>query len=609
MKKKLYFLSMLAAGLTLAGCNDDLGDGPGNEVLSGDKGYVKIAINLPTTSGQVTRSQNDQFDDGLKEEYEVKNAIVAFFKGGKNPADVSNATLAKAIEINLGDDPWNTVGNSNDNITTKKSFTIKGVPTVEANEQMYAFVILNNNGLFSADNVNISSYASLLDMSLKEQTDASKFTGDGFLMCNAPISDRPSENSAFSPVVTTLAKVTVYENDPTNDASIPAEPIYVERAVAKVEVNVTGTGSDAVNNHDGSITLPVRLPDGTTYSNHKVRFTGWALNVTNRSSYILRHVADDYETTWATYYNEKANGGSGAPNRFFGTAPNPYRVYWAVDNNYSETQNTKEAFNHFDGSTPQLKPKWHNMAKQDESGIWQTDLDYDYCFENTMVAKQQIQGFTTGVLLEGSYQIGEDTNVDVFTLGASTAVYSEAEMLAYINDLLGKTSDAEKYIFVKPEGEDGAVIGKGETEDEKIASYQAVFETGSGTQMSEEDAKKLIANAAVGTINYYNGGKTYYWSRPIKHFGDYYTPIYKGDTQVDYYDSAYDYDDNNHLGRYGVVRNNWYELNITSVSGPGYPKIPEIPTDPGDPDDPGEGFVKMEINILSWAKRFQNVGL
>ena len=233
--------------------------------------------------------------------------------------------------------------------------------------------------------------------------------------------------------------------------------------------------------------------------------------------------------------------------------------------------------------------------------------NYDYCFENTMEAKQQIQGFTTGVLLEGSYQIGEDTNVDVFTLGASTAVYSTEEMLAYINELLGKTEEEDKYEFVAPQ--EGTVIGSGDNEQAKIASYQAAFQTGSGTQMSDDDAKVLIANATVGTINYYKGGRTYYWSRPIKHFGDYYTPIYNGDTKVDYYDNANDYTNENHLGRYGVVRNNWYELNITSVSGPGYPEIPEIPTDPGDPDDSGEGFVKMEINILSWAKREQNVDL
>lgn len=590
MKKKLYLLSMLAAGLTLAGCNDDLGDGPGNDIQSGDKGYVKIAINLPTTSGQVTRSVNDKFDDGLQEEYAVKNAIVVFFKGGKNPADVSNATLAKAVEINLVDDPWNTVEPSTDNnITTKKSFTIKGVPTVEANEQMYAFVILNNNGLFSADNVNISSYTDLLNMSytMDEETDASKFTGDGFLMCNAPISNIPSsvEGTSFNPEVTILAPVRVHEEDPSEIDNIAADPIYVERAVAKVEVSVTGTGTNsATDNGDGTVSLPV-----TDVTGHSIKFTQWALNVTNKSSYILRHVADDYKTTWATYYNEKANGGSGAPNRFFGMAPDPYRVYWAVDMNYID--NDASYFNQFNT----VEPHWKKMLKEDGT------TNVDYCFENTMVAKQQIQGFTTGVLLEGKYAIDGETDVDLFTLGSSSSVYTEEKMLEYINAVLAKTDD-DQYIF------DGASLQEGitiDTEDE----FTKYFKTSAGNPMTSEDAQKLMKDPNVAQINYYKGGKTYYWTRPIKHFGDYYTPIYKGDTQVDYYDSADDYDNDNHLGRYGVVRNNWYELNITSVSGPGYPEIPEIPTDPGDPDDPGEGFVKMEINILSWAKRKQDVEL
>lgn len=608
MKKRFYLLGMLAAGLTFAGCTDDIDDATGNggNATVGD-GYVKVAINLPTTSGNSTRSENDVFDDGLESEYAVKNAIIAFFKGGEDESDESIATFAKAIEIS---EAWATVEPSQgNNVTTRKSFTIDGVPTVEEGEQMYAFVILNNNGLFSVSDgklsygsEEISSFHDLQSKSytVSTETDASKFITTGFLMSNAPISDRPSATSTFTPKVTTLAKVTVYDFEP--GASITAEPIYVERAVAKVEVNVTGTtGYVAVNNQDGSITLPVKVEgdaDGN-YDNHKVRFTRWALNVTNKSSKIVRDVSG--YTDWANYFNEKVS----TTNRFFGTAPDPYRVYWAVDNNYSEGQNSKEAFNHFDGTL--LKPKWHNMANE-VNGEWNTDVDYDYCFENTMEAKQQIQGFTTGVLLEGSYQIGDDANVDVFTLGASTAVYSTEEMLDYINRLLGKT-DGDKYKFVVPADEDGIVIGKGETEAEKIDSYQAVFKKATDdSEMSEDDAQKLIENATVGTINYYKGGRTYYWSRPIKHFGDFYTPIYKGDTQVDYFDSANEYTENDHLGRYGVVRNNWYELNITSVSGPGYPEIPEIPTDPENPDDSG-GYVKMEINILSWAKRSQNVDL
>ena len=56
-----------------------------------------------------------------------------------------------------------------------------------------------------------------------------------------------------------------------------------------------------------------------------------------------------------------------------------------------------------------------------------------------------------------------------------------------------------------------------------------------------------------------------------------------------------------------MLRNNWYELNITSVSGPGEPEIPE-PEDPDRPDGT-HSFINAQINILSWAKRTQDVEL
>lgn len=589
MKKKFYLLGMLAAGLTFAGCTDDIDDasGSGGNATVGD-GYVKVAINLPTTSGNSTRagSANDNFDDGLAEEYAVNDAIIAFFKGNIDSDTEGDAEFVKAMALTLTESEL-----PSDNVTIKYSYTIEGVPTVEANEQMYAFVILNNNGLFTVSDGSlsyssgtISKFSDLQGKSytMDTETDASKFITTGFLMSNAPISDRPSETTSFNPVVTTLAKVTVYENDPSKSDAIKADPIYVERAVAKVEVNVTDAGAN--NNNDGSITLPVRVDAGTegNYDNHKVRFTRWALNVTNKSSKIVRDVTGYAD--WAGYFNINAIG---SENRFFGTVSGPYRVYWAVDNNYSS--NSQTDFNHFT-SEPDWKDMYNTMT---------SSSNYDYCFENTMDATQQIQGFTTGVLLEGKYQIGENVDADVFTLGASTAVYSEAEMLTYINAVVGEEG---KYQFDR----ENAMATITSVED-----YRKAFVTVTDPQMgmSEDDAQKLIENASVGTINFYKEGRTYYWSRPIKHFGDYYTPIYKDGQPADYYESANDYDAPNHLGRYGVVRNNWYELNITSVSGPGYPEIPEIPTDPGDPDDPGEGYVKMEINILSWAKRSQNVDL
>ena len=554
---------------------------------------MKIAINLPTTSGQVTRATdgtggNDSFVEGEDSEYKVENAIIALFKATKSDgvADETTATFVTARGISLSNKD-----EINGNVQDRYEYTLDAVPMVEDNEQMYALAILNNNGLFKVSSGNlmygqtaVTNYSSLAGLEITNKANANDFIGSGFLMLNAPISDIASvaSGTTFNPKVTILAPVRVHEEDPSDMDNIAADPIYVERAVAKVEVSVNGD-----DNNDGTVSLSV-----TGAETHSIKFKRWALNVTNKSSYILRNV-NGY-ATWAGYYNANADGGTSALNRFFGSSANPYRVYWAVDKNYNS--NAATDFNQFNGSD--AAPNWKDMLDVEKTTH---TTNVDYCFENTMAANQQIQGFTTGVLLEGEYAINDKTGIDLFTLGSSSEVYDETKMLEFINATLGKTGD-DVYIF------DGSSLIDGITIDTE-AEFAQYFKTASGTAMTAANAKILMANQSVAQINYYKGGKTYYWTRPIKHFGDYYTPIYKDGHQVDYYDNAGDYTEKDHLGRYGVVRNNWYEICITSVSGPGYPEIPEIPTDPENPDDGGDGYVKAEINILSWAKRSQNVDL
>ena len=58
MKKRFYVFSMLAAGMLLAGCSDELEGGQdGPNVVEGETGYVKVTISLPSTMG--TRAEND----------------------------------------------------------------------------------------------------------------------------------------------------------------------------------------------------------------------------------------------------------------------------------------------------------------------------------------------------------------------------------------------------------------------------------------------------------------------------------------------------------------------------------------------------------------------
>lgn len=65
------------------------------------------------------------------------------------------------------------------------------------------------------------------------------------------------------------------------------------------------------------------------------------------------------------------------------------------------------------------------------------------------------------------------------------------------------------------------------------------------------------------------------------------------------------------LGRWSIVRNNWYVLDIKKVEGLGSP-VPEDYSGSGignTPDDnPGrEYYIAAEVHILPWAKRYQSV--
>ena len=89
----------------------------------------------------------------------------------------------------------------------------------------------------------------------------------------------------------------------------------------------------------------------------------------------------------------------------------------------------------------------------------------------------------------------------------------------------------------------------------------------------------------------------YYIAR-IKHFNTK-TPWNSGE--------AYGSHNDKYLGRYGVLRNNWYSLSVNTVSGLGYPEVPEVK--PNVPDDENNQYINVEVKILDWAKRSQSIDL
>lgn len=111
----------------------------------------------------------------------------------------------------------------------------------------------------------------------------------------------------------------------------------------------------------------------------------------------------------------------------------------------------------------------------------------------------------------------------------------------------------------------------------------------------------------VGTIKEYKDGESYYFVR-IKHFGDDMTPWNTDETTKPSTSSIYpeDHLKENYLGRYGVLRNNWYDIAVEGVKGLGSAVVPNVTP---NTDDELKSYIAVKINVLSWAKRSQSVNL
>lgn len=271
------------------------------------------------------------------------------------------------------------------------------------------------------------------------------------------------------------------------------------------------------------------------------------------------------------------------------------RVYWGVDPNYSTDLSNEAACK---GAFEILEPN---------AEINGTATEPQYCLENTFDIKHMLQGQTTRVVFKATYTPnGFTKGVTFYKIGNSTDLWKKADLEAQIKTkaqevLVGKdpTKDPTK-VTVDLKAADNNIE---ETAGTKILTEENVLYDGAKVSSALINAinEKLGLKAAAGTdpivgIATYASGESYYIAR-IKHFGDAATPWNEGDAT---YGDNDDTNNNKYLGRYGVLRNNWYELTVGKVSGPGTPDIPTIK--PTEPDDESYKYISVSVKILSWAK-------
>lgn len=629
--KKLSLLAV-AAGLLLAGCSSDsdLASGGSDSGLFNGKaeGYFKINLNLPTAPVVSTRAWQESaagtLDDGLPVEYGVKDLTLLIFDG----ANEADATLKQVISLtpaqaSQADDP--------NQITTSHSYVVKlkNAPT----GNLYALAVVNGK-----DNIEFSTETSIklrgsetsgcklsalqAATAASAAVDANDFIyNDGgtdyFFMTNAVLSNEqggtvaPATAAGNQHILAPVDASFIYDSEAKANSGTAATDIYVERGVAKVTIKSTALGTTAL-----------KVGTGVTL-NAKAILEGWCLDNTNTQSYVVRQVPTGNIWNLASHSASALTDkyrfvGGNAVDAAYGTHVAGYRTYWAKDPNYDAAGSFTAA----------------DYATKKTTGIGNENPKY--CFENTFdVAHQSFVNTTRAIV---GVQL---TSTGTFYLkGADRkTLYSDADIKnAIVADLMNTGSFSAWYTANGSGTLTGAGVtvkwssaGAGKITVEEVTIPAANIGTGyyasSGLTItaSTGDVDGISFTGLITTLNgmlanveRFVDGVAYYPIR-IKHFGDDLTPWNSGEFKPSYapaestiasiYPAADDSrQDANYLGRYGMVRNNWYELEIGDILKVGSSTVPSLT--PDHPDDEIEDlYIKARINILSWAKRTQSWNL
>ena len=566
--KHLFGLAVIAAMTASCSSNEDLGTaGPGTGTNETGVGYATFTINCGTRAADAGGAE---MDEGTAKEYAVKSATALIFQ--KYDSDEGSCKFVESVDLPTAAADW--TDDTTGGITTTSKKLVAKLTNVDTKNDYSVLILLNNNKTGGGAKVELptagQSYNDWNSKILTPSVTDLAASGD-FYMANAPL-----KGTASPTTLVTIDKENIYSTKEKAEAGTSAATVYVERGVAKMSVTdpATKTVIDKATN---------------TPTQSTVEFNNWALDITNKKTYAVHNIdglSTDFSAIWTTP-------------RFIGTNS---RVYWGKDPNYN--------LDNLNKTDKEAKRQAEFNFINATSGINKTFAESAYCLENTFNLANMYQGQTTRVIFKATYTPKDDAGTPLaeqdgtfYTIGNMTTILKEAALETAVNTaatsvLPGCTVD---YTNLKTEGSHVITLTDIKDPTGKTLVADTVYSGMTGTQIVKEINDKLGLKAGrpeemVG-INTYLRGVTYYIAR-VKHFG-LLTPWSSGE--------SYGTDNGKYLGRYGMLRNNWYELTVGNVYGPGYPGVP--PVDPTQPDDENEKYLSVSVKILSWAKRSDTVDL
>lgn len=291
-------------------------------------------------------------------------------------------------------------------------------------------------------------------------------------------------------------------------------------------------------------------------------FGNWALNVTNKDMFPFSEIVTPVGSMSANYRK---------------------------DNNYEAGSFNVSKFNYLTAAS---------LADFTTMGVEK------YCLENTMAAAEQKEAQTTSAVVSAvytpaGYTVGKSwfrlLGVSYKTLADLQTVYAAAAAVV----TAGSASALQQQ--------------QKDLCDEFYVRIAAIAAAQTGATWTATDFASLDIDEMDNITNGGEASKPDLTTTPKQDLG---VEYFKEGTC--YYSILIRHDDavtgTMELGKYGVVRNNWYTLTINTVKQPGTPWIPDPtnpvdPTDPGDDNDEAEAYLAVGITVNPWTTWSQGVDL
>lgn len=619
--KKLSFLALAAVGLLLGACTDkdDTAKNAVNPEEFTDGAYIGISIQMPNTTA--TTRANEDFKDGDVAEWEVKDANLLIFRSDNEAEAVCVAVyeLPKAVL----DEPENNNVTATINKATRIDNDLANAISEAATDDdvhYYAYVIVNANGMVNPTDLIGTAFSDFCDEEFNvigsEIAAECNIGAGGLLMTNAPVciattggggsaaSDDPDDYTTL----VEIDKTKIYSSAALAEkAGNQAACVYVERAAVKITVS---KADDFVNN--------TGLGD--------VTFGGWQIVNYPNTYYNTRHIepawgalASDYTPALSSPYLYRFVSPTGFAPNVPSAHTGPFRTYFAKDLEYNTDATLQR-------------------TKADLTGDWITMGKSGYTTENTFDVAHQTWRNTTQVAVKVAFGTAGFWTVDGNPTKLSLA-QAKTQLESNIKSNLTVQSKFQALLNKLAAGSYTLVITVTLTEPaagKDNVSYTATAKVMSGESeiaytgvTTEKTALDNAVTSACSTYktSFYKNGEAYYYAR-IQHFGDVETPwsatnpwvvinpgvdvkeIYGVGATVDGNGNAVTVDRYNErfLGRYGVVRDNWYDIVIDEINDLGSAEPIDLNGEVGDtPDDVVNNYISVHVHIVPWVLRTQHV--